>query len=45
MSMIIMTVSCYKSGKLMMMAACYESGNNNDKSDNSENKVYLLLKR
>ena len=33
----------YKSGESMMTAACYESGN--DKSDNNENKVYLLLRR
>ena len=29
----------------MMTAACYKSGNDNDKFDNNENKVYLLLKR
>ena len=46
-----MTMPCYKSGELIMMAACYESGNdddkseNNDKSDNNEDKVYLLLRR
>ena len=28
-----------------MTAACYKSGNNDDKSDNNEDKVYLLLKR
>ena len=38
----------YKSGNSMMTAACYESGNDNDKSDNdnksdkNEDKVDLL---
>ena len=48
---------CYKSGKLMMLMAHYKSGNDddesdnnnkydiNDKSDNNENKICLLLKR
>ena len=42
---------CYKSGESMIMAACYKSGNNdekfdnNDESDNNEDKVYLLLRR
>ena len=46
-----MIMLCYKSGKSIMTAACYESGNdndkcdNNDKSDNNEDKVYLLLRR
>ena len=35
---------CYESGKSMMMVVCYKSGNDN-KSDNNEDKVYLLLKR
>ena len=34
---------CYENGKLMIMAACYKSGN--DKSDKNKDKVYLLLKR
>ena len=42
---IIMTITCYKSGKLMITTACYESGNNNDESDNNEDKVYSLLRR
>ena len=29
----------------MMMAACYESNNDNNKSDNKEDKVCLLLGR
>ena len=28
-----------------MRAACYESGNYDDKFDNSEDKVYLILKK
>ena len=36
---------CYKSGKLMMTAPCYESGNNDNEFDNNGDKVYLLLKR
>ena len=28
-----------------MIAACYKSGNNNDKFDNNKDKDYLLLKR
>ena len=35
----------YKSGESMMTPTCYESDNNNDKSDNNEDKVYLLLRR
>ena len=29
----------------MMSVACYKNGNNDDKSDNNEDKVYLLLRR
>ena len=36
---------CYKSGKSMIKVACYKSGNDNDKSNNNEDKVCLLLKR
>ena len=36
---------CYKSGKLMIMAACYKSGNNDNKSNNNENKICFFLKR
>ena len=36
---------CYESDKSIKTAACYKSENNDDKSDNNENKVYLLLKR
>ena len=35
----------YKNSKLIMMAAYCKSGDNDDKSDNNENKVCLLLKR
>ena len=35
----------YKSGKFMMMIACYKSDNNDYKSDNNEDKVCLLLTR
>ena len=41
----------FESGKLMMTATCYKSGNDDDKSDNndeSENnrdKICLLLRR
>ena len=38
-----MTMSCYNSSKLMITAACYKSGN--DKFDNNENKICLLLRR
>ena len=34
---------CYESSKSVMTVTCYKSGN--DKSDNNENKVCLLLKR
>ena len=40
-----MTMPCYENGKLMMTAAYYKSGNNNDKSDINEDKVCLLLRR
>ena len=36
---------CYKSGKSIMTTACYKSGNDDDKSDNNEDKVCLLLRR
>ena len=41
----------YKSGNLMIMAACYKNVNdddkshNNDQSNNNEDKVFLLLRR
>ena len=35
---------CYESGKSMITMACYKSGND-DKSDNNEDKVCLLLRR
>ena len=40
-----MTMPSYKSGKLMMTAVCYKSGNDDDKSNNNEDKVCLLLRR
>ena len=40
-----MTTPRYKSGKSIIMAVCYQSGNNDDKSDNNKDKIYLLLKR
>ena len=40
-----MTIPCYKSGKLMMTAACYEIGNNDDKSNNNKDKICLLWRR
>ena len=40
-----MTMPCYKSGKSIMTAVCYESGNNNDESNNNKDKICLLLKR
>ena len=43
--MIIMTMPCYKSSKLMMTAACYKNGDDNDKFNNNEDKVCLLLRR
>ena len=36
---------CYKKGKLIIMTACYKSGNDDNKSDNNEDKICLLLKR
>ena len=36
---------CYKSGKLMMTADCYKSGNNDNKFDNNKDKICLLLRR
>ena len=42
----MMTMPHYKSGKLMMIATYYKSGNDdNDKSDNNKDKVCLFLKR
>ena len=38
-------MACYESGKSMITAACYNSGNNNDKFDNNKDKVCLLLRR
>ena len=38
-----MTTPCYKSGKSIMTVACYKSGN--DKSDNNEDNVCLLLRK
>ena len=35
----------YKNGELIMTLAYYKSGNNDNKSDNNEDKVCLLLKR
>ena len=35
----------YKSGKSMMTAACYNNGNDNDKSDNNEDEVCLLVRK
>ena len=40
-----MTMPCYKNGESLMMAACYKSSNNDDKSDNNEDKVCLLSKK
>ena len=42
---IIMTMLCYKTGKLLMTAVCYKSVNDDDKSGNNEDKVCLLLRR
>ena len=36
---------CYKSGESMMTAACFESGDDDDKFDNNKDKICLLLKR
>ena len=40
-----MTIRYYDSGELIMTAACYKGGDENDKSDNDKDKVCLLLKR
>ena len=40
-----MLMPCYKSGKLIMTAACYESGNHNDEFNDNDDKVCLFLKR
>ena len=42
---IIMTMPYYKSDKSIMTAACNKSGVDNDKSDNNEDKICLLLKK
>ena len=42
---IIMTIFCYKNGKSMITVARYKNGNDNNKSDNNEDKNYLLLKK
>ena len=39
-----MTMFYYKSWKLMRTATCYKS-DNDDKSDNNEDKVCLLVRR
>ena len=44
MIIIIIIMPCYESGKSIMMTACYKS-NDNNKSDNNKDKIYLLLKR
>ena len=36
---------CYNSGKSMITAIHYKSDNDNEKSDNNEDKVCLLLRR
>ena len=36
---------CYKSGKSIIMVACYNSGKDDDKFDNNEDKLCLLLRR
>ena len=36
---------CYKSGKSIMLPTSYKSGNDDNKSDNNEDKIGLLLKR
>ena len=40
-----MTMPYYKSGKSMMIAACYKSSNDNNKFDNNEDKICLFLSR
>ena len=40
-----MTMPCYKSGKSIMTAVCYKSGNDDDKSNDNEDKVDLVLKK
>ena len=45
MLMIIMTMPYYKSGKLMIITACYKSDNGDDESDNNKNNVCLLFKK
>ena len=42
---IIMTMPCYKNGKSMITAACYKSGNDDNKSDNNKDKICLLLRK
>ena len=41
----IITMPCYKSCKSMMTTACFESGNNDDKSDNNEDKICFFLNK
>ena len=43
--MIVIMALCYKNGKLIMTAACYESGNNNDESNNNKNKVCFAFRK
>ena len=42
---IIMTMPCYKNGKSLITATCYKNGDNDNKSDNNEDKICLLLRR
>ena len=39
-----MTMPYYKSGKSILTMVCYKNGNDN-KFDNNEDKVYLVLRR
>ena len=40
-----MTMPPYDNGKSIMTTTCYKNGDDDDKSDNNKDKVYLLLKR
>ena len=40
-----MTISCYKSGKLIITAGCYKSDNDDDESDNNKDKICSFLRR
>ena len=40
-----MMMPCYKSGELIMTAAYYKNGKNDDESDKNKDKVFLLLRR